>query len=204
MGWLGVKAPATIRYAKENYVNEMPLSWWEGHIIGQIIRQTSPRMQSPVLDLGCGMGAATVLSARKHTTVGLDISVPALSRAQRVIAESGLAGHIGLVQASADALPFKDGAFGGAYAFDMLEHIYYSDQVKVLTELQRVLKPQAQLVGTTPLGRASYQSAHVTFFWPRLLEWDLERCGWCVRFCGLLPMPEGYGNGSIIGLVAQA
>jgi demethylmenaquinone methyltransferase/2-methoxy-6-polyprenyl-1,4-benzoquinol methylase len=88
----------------------------------------------PVLDLGCGTGDLTALLARRHAAVGVDLSGGMLARAQRK-----LHGRAALARASAFALPFAPGAFGGAASAFVLRNLH--DLPAALTELARVVRP---------------------------------------------------------------
>ncbi len=101
-----------------------------------------------LLDLGCGTGAGlrdfAPLTEPPGLIVGLDYSAQALSFARG-------RGFARLVNGDAQALPFRDGAFGGAVALDVLEHV--RDHEAAAREIFRVLAPGAGLVVNVPAFR---------------------------------------------------
>ncbi len=94
-----------------------------------------------ILDIGTGPGH--LLPAMREalpsaTLVGVDISPSMIRQAQRNMEKSGGLRHIELQVASANALPFADGAFDRVVSTGSLHH--WKDPVQALTEVYRVLK----------------------------------------------------------------
>ena len=107
------------------------------------------------LDLGCGTGRNLPLLAGARA-VGLDPSLDALRRARRRAAGAPL------VQASAEALPFRDGAFDTVVSGLVLCSV--ADPSRGLAEVRRVLRPDGTLralehVRSTVAWRARVQDA---------------------------------------------
>jgi ubiquinone/menaquinone biosynthesis C-methylase UbiE len=88
------------------------------------------------LDLGCGTGRTLPLLGQTRA-VGLDPSLPALRRARR-----RAAGAV-LVQASAEALPFRDACFDTVLSGLVLCSV--GDPARGLAEVRRVLRPEGTL-----------------------------------------------------------
>jgi SAM-dependent methyltransferase len=82
------------------------------------------------VDVGCGEGWIEALNPE---VVGVDFSAVALERAREN-------GAVHLVQASAEDLPFADGAFDLAVSLGSLEH--FADPVAALREMGRVSRLQ--------------------------------------------------------------
>src|SRR3989344_4320899 len=82
------------------------------------------------LDVACGDGYVEHLSPK---TVGLDFSLAALIKAKKNGARF-------LVQATAEALPFKDNAFDLVICAGSLEH--FGDPEKAISEMARVARIQ--------------------------------------------------------------
>lgn len=91
--------------------------------------------QGRVLDLACGDG--TLLALLGPRAIGLDISRGELERARA--RDPGMRGR--LVQARAQALPFRDACFDAATCH--LAFMLFDDIELVVAELARVLKPGA-------------------------------------------------------------
>ncbi len=85
-----------------------------------------------VLDIGCGTGRNLPLYAQDTFVVGLDPSADALAKAKR------RAPHVPLVRASAEALPFRAGAFDTVVSG--LVFCSVPDAAKGLGEVKRALK----------------------------------------------------------------
>jgi SAM-dependent methyltransferase len=90
------------------------------------------------LAVGIGASAEAEMLARRTRLVAVD-----LVRPESRCAELALP-----VQADAVRLPFGPGSFDAAFAFDVLEHI--QDEDGALSEIRRVLRPDAPLVLSVP------------------------------------------------------
>lgn len=106
------------------------------------------------LDLGCGTGRNLPLLPRGTVAVGLDPSWHTLRRARR------RAPGAALVVGSAEALPFRDGAFDTVLSG--LAFCSVPDAGKGLREVRRVLRPDGRLrmlehVRSTRPGKARVQ-----------------------------------------------
>jgi ubiquinone/menaquinone biosynthesis C-methylase UbiE len=108
------------------------------------------------LDLGCGTGRNLPLFPAIARAVGVDPSLEMLRRARR------RAPTVPLVQARAEALPFRDGCFDTVVSGLVLCSV--RDPAAGLAEVRRVLRPEGTLRAlehvraTTPL-RARVQDA---------------------------------------------
>ena len=98
-----------------------------------------------VLDVGCHDGdGLRAFGQRARLRVGIDLDVPALQRG----ATKGRG--VQLLAASADALPFRDGAFDCVIFSEVLEHVPASVEDRCIAELRRVMMDGATLLFTTP------------------------------------------------------
>ncbi len=96
-----------------------------------------------LLDLGCGRGAILrnlddQLQC-EQPPVGLDISRAMLRQARRD--EDNPRRGAGLVQGSATALPFRDGAFNLVLCGHLVKHLDDIDVLGLFAEIHRVLEP---------------------------------------------------------------
>lgn len=130
-----------------------------------------------VLDLGCGPGdGLRRLVTRGHRPVGGDLSAQMTRRAAFIAPTTRL---------SADALPFREGAFDGLVCTNSFHH--YPDPQTALTEMRRVLRYGGRLVlvdpsGDDPFARLAIHLGERVLFgmrdvhlhrrreWPQLLE----------------------------------
>lgn len=98
-----------------------------------------------LLDVGCHDGVSTAAFAtRARRAVGVDVDVPAL--------QAGLPGRgsVSLLAASGAELPFRNASFDCVVFSEVLEHLPASLERPCIAELQRVMRPGATLLLTTP------------------------------------------------------
>ncbi|MGH9802615.1 MAG: class I SAM-dependent methyltransferase [Blastocatellia bacterium] len=126
-----------------------------------------------LLDIGCGTGA-TMDHLRKYGEVqGIDLAMIPLSFSRR-------RGHERTMCASATELPFADETFDLLTALDVIEHL--DDDVKGLSEIRRVLKPNAPAVIYVPAFQALWgpnddQSGHKRRYRLNQLQAAAEKAG---------------------------
>jgi 2-polyprenyl-3-methyl-5-hydroxy-6-metoxy-1,4-benzoquinol methylase len=106
-------------------------------------RDNSHQFKS-ILDVGCGADPsyAREIAAMGKQVHGLDYTFNFLRLAQLK------SGSIGLAQADATQMPYRDSAFDAAICSETLEHI--PDDRGVVREIARVLKPDGLLFFTVP------------------------------------------------------
>lgn len=100
-----------------------------------------------ILELGCGLGEASVYFAMCGADVtATDLSEGMLAVASGVAKQNGV--KISTAKCSADQLPFDDKSFDIVYAANILHHV---DIAKTLDEAKRVLKKGGQFASWDPL-----------------------------------------------------
>ncbi len=106
-----------------------------------------------ILDVGCGGGRhAFALYRAGAAVVALDRDCQQVADVRKAFAELAQenpndAAPVAVV-GDASALPFADGTFSKIVAAEVLEHI--GDDIRVIAELYRVLKPGGRLAVTVP------------------------------------------------------
>jgi SAM-dependent methyltransferase len=101
-----------------------------------------------VLDLGCGWAFGTLWAQRTGCRVAaVDLGLDQLRWARGTLDRERA---LGLTQANARALPFRDRTFDRAVSVEMMEHVFRPDRPRVLAEIARVLKPGGRLALSTP------------------------------------------------------
>ena len=115
---------------------------WSGsqHVVQvrpHLWRWLAPRAAGgPVLEIGPGLRP----TAPPATSTFVDASLHALRR---------LEGHGARTAEAGESLPFEDGSFAAALAFEVLEHV--GDDTGLLREIARVVRPRGLLVLSTPI-----------------------------------------------------
>ena len=100
-----------------------------------------------VLELGCGGAQWSVgLAQRGARVVGLDVSERQLEHARRRVSDAGV--DVTLVQASAEAVPLRDGSFDVVFC----DHgaFNFADPRKLVPEAARLLRPGGLLAFSHP------------------------------------------------------
>ncbi|GAB4213357.1 MAG: methyltransferase domain-containing protein [Roseiflexaceae bacterium] len=96
---------------------------------------------SAVLEAGCGVGAQTVVLARRSPQArftSVDVSAESLAEARRTVEAAGLA-NVSFQQADLFALPFEPESFDHVFVCFVLEHL--PRPAEVLALLHRLLRP---------------------------------------------------------------
>ncbi|HEV2033372.1 MAG TPA: methyltransferase domain-containing protein [Candidatus Dormibacteraeota bacterium] len=94
-----------------------------------------------ILDVGCGTGTMLIYLARFGNAQGVDIDEEAIEYCHA-------RGLTQVSQSAADSLPFSNDTFELVTVLDVIEHI--DDDVGVLREVRRVLRPGGRLLVTVP------------------------------------------------------
>ncbi len=112
-----------------------------------------------VLEIGCGVGQATVQFKRRFPAakvVGLDVALPVLRYAHMRSAELG--SDVDYVQALAEAMPFDDGSQDIVMSYIFFHEMPVEVMKNVLKDVHRVLRPGGKFSifefpshGATPL-----------------------------------------------------
>ncbi len=144
------------------------------------------RGQASILDIGCGTSRIIV---DLKNAVGLDIVFRKLRWLRPL--------HSRVLQATCGSLPFPEESFDAIISSEVIEHV--PDDVAILTEMRRVLRPGGTLVlGTPDYGRrlwlvlewiygkimpGAYAHEHITRFTQRSLRQRLTENGFEVLEC---------------------
>ena len=100
-----------------------------------------------VLDLGCGIGGATLMLAGDygagHVT-GVDLEADSIARTQAKVAAAGLAGRVTLMAVTPGPLPLADESFDLVFCKDVVCHVAH--KAPFFAEAFRVLRPGGQFL----------------------------------------------------------
>jgi SAM-dependent methyltransferase len=117
--------------------------WFTGRrqLVFGLLRQCPAVFAERILDVGCGTGTNTrALLAQGRRTIALDIRPEGLAQLHR---ES----NVPVMQAEAEYLPLSDASLTGMLMLDVLEHV---DDVLLLRDAHRALRPGGWVVATVP------------------------------------------------------
>jgi demethylmenaquinone methyltransferase / 2-methoxy-6-polyprenyl-1,4-benzoquinol methylase len=111
---------------------------WRHAMVDHLVAAGGQRV---VLDVAAGTAGVSLQIAERTgaLVVGLDLTRPMLAQGARNVAAAGANGHVTLVNAGAERLPFADASVD-ALTFTYLLR-YVSDPQAVLSELARVVRP---------------------------------------------------------------
>ncbi len=118
---------------------------------GQFILEKLPKNLSnkTVLDIGCGVGEASVFFAeRGATVVGVDISPEMVKTTKKLAKLHKVAQRVNSEIADIQSLPFKTNSFDIIHGKAILHHVNLNEAVK---EVYRALKPGGIAIFSDPL-----------------------------------------------------
>lgn len=126
-----------------------PLSVYDRQRARVIMGYLNPKKNERVLDAGCGIGYYSFELATKFACKvdGVDIDAEDIELAKQIIKKT----HVPNMEFSVcdiSELKFGDETFDKVILSEVLEHI--TDDIGVLNELYRVLKPKGYLILSTP------------------------------------------------------
>ena len=145
--------PVHNRYSERN-IHTMESVFGEGFLsaggVEDVARIVAPLEVegAEVLDVGCGLGGASIALVRDHRAAhvtGVDIEPAVLARAEGLVEKYGLAERITLHEVSPGPLPFAGERFDLVYASAVTCHI--EDLTPFFVEMRRVLRPGAHFTG---------------------------------------------------------
>jgi ubiquinone/menaquinone biosynthesis C-methylase UbiE len=137
-------------------------------MVQQILSGVHLSEESMVLDVGCGTANNTLLfvSACDAHVVGLDLSLGMLEKAGKK------SPSIPLIQAPADALPFKDTIFDFVFMTEVIHHL--PDPRRAIVDIYRVLKQNGVFCIVTQ-SHKQIESRMTSRFFPASIKVDQAR-----------------------------
>lgn len=118
---------------------------WRSEVGEEVVRLVAPRAGERVVDLGAGMGSATVVAARSGATVIAVDPTPYMLSALRLRARWQRAHRrITVTEGAAESMPLDDASVDALWTVNTLHH--WTDKTAACRELARVLRPSARVV----------------------------------------------------------
>jgi SAM-dependent methyltransferase len=121
-----------------------------------------------ILDLGCGLGGASVFMARDlgaSDVVGFDIDEVVLERARLLVEENHVEDRVRLIHGEPGPLQFPDESFDMVYMTAVACHM--SELGEFFRRIARVIRPGGWLLGSDWMLREKNQAFHA---WDKLLR----------------------------------
>ena len=133
-----------MEFTGERYVPEMHGNMELEHI-HRYLQACEIAEGKTVLDIACGegYGSALLASKAKHVT-GVDLSIEAIEHARTRYVKENLEFKVG----NASEIPLPDAGFDLVVSFETIEHL--AEQVEMIQEIKRVLRPDGILLISTP------------------------------------------------------
>ena len=102
------------------------------------------------LDAGCGIGLHLPIMAeavgKGGSVTGLDLSPTFITRAEKIVEESGFSGRIALKTGDVNVLPFEDDTFHWVWSANLVGYHPAFEPIALLGELIRVVRPGGTVV----------------------------------------------------------
>jgi SAM-dependent methyltransferase len=153
------------------------------------------RNQIKLLEIGCGTGANIWFMSRENFSVfGIDGSKTAIKKAYDILKKDNLAAE--LTVGDINCLPYKDCFFDAVIDVECICCNRKEDSVRILGEINRVLKPSGYLYSRTfteemYVGRKNSNLSK--FEYTEISDGPLQGKGF-VRLIDKLTIPELYGK----------
>jgi ubiquinone/menaquinone biosynthesis C-methylase UbiE len=102
--------------------------------------------------MGCGLGQfiSRILDLRGNIAIGTDVNFNVLKKAYYLLNNVSANDNFNLINQDTIELPFKDDTFDYVLLADVLEHVGYNNQEKVMLEVHRVLRKSGHVIIHTP------------------------------------------------------
>jgi cyclopropane fatty-acyl-phospholipid synthase-like methyltransferase len=119
--------------------------------LSRILERVELDHEEDILDLGCGGGhLLQLLAPRVRSCVGVDFSKAFVKAAQERIESNGIANASVECSSIEDYCDSHPSRFDSAFAFDLSEHVYDQDWLRILRSVRASLVPAGRLYLHTP------------------------------------------------------
>jgi SAM-dependent methyltransferase len=126
------------------YLRLLP-KMWRSEVADEMVRLLSPKPGEHLVDLGAGMGSATVVAARTGATVVAVDPTPYMRGALRLRRRWQRArATITVADGAAEAIPAANASVDALWTLNTIHH--WTDRAKAARELARVMKPGGRVL----------------------------------------------------------
>jgi len=126
------------------YMRMLP-KMWRSPVSRDVVRELVPQPGERVVDIGAGMGPATMLAAKAGASV---VAVDPTPYMRRIVAGRRLAhayrGRISVVDGAAESVPAADHSVDALWTVNTMHH--WTDLDAAVHEMQRVLRPGGRVL----------------------------------------------------------
>ncbi|HEX9341899.1 MAG TPA: methyltransferase domain-containing protein [Thermoplasmata archaeon] len=130
---------------------------WARNRIEDIVESVVPQPGERILDVGCGIGIATMECARRGGILfAVDYAVPGLRLLKERVDHDGGALRVYPIRGLVDRLPMKAASVEKIVLADVAEHIFMDEFEQFIRESRRILRPGGQLFVYTPNAESLY------------------------------------------------
>jgi ubiquinone/menaquinone biosynthesis C-methylase UbiE len=126
------------------YLRLLP-QMWRSEVSREVVKAVAPRAGERVVDLGAGMGAATVIAAHAGATV---LAVDPTPYMRRILAVRRIgqwhARAITVAEGAAESIPVGDATVDALWTVNTIHH--WTDRAAATRELARVMRPGGRML----------------------------------------------------------
>lgn len=174
------------------------------------VKDLTPYLKSPVLDVGCGKGYDTnYFKQRGYVVEGCDISENSIKEARQTYPDCNFFPHN-------FELSVTKKKYSSIYAFDVIEHVF--DYNAFLENISMSLNEGGTLILSVPnvlglrnrlnflLGRGEFfdQMPHIRYFTPKTLEKNLQEHDFkIIKIFGYSSMPLPTGLCGCLTIISE-
>jgi len=174
---------------KELFLDEMSKT-----IISELLKNFRDVSGNKFLEAGCGRGMISAQMAELGADVHLlDISSDALQLARKHFSAKNL--HASFTQGDIIDLPFRESTFDIVWNAGVMEHFEDGPQVKILQNIEKVIKPKGFFITFNPFDGAIFYKIGKRFAekkgrWPYGPEYPVKSLKEQCRTAGLTVLKE--------------
>ena len=155
-----------------HYLRLLPVLW-RSRVSSEVVRAIAPKTGERVVDLGAGMGSATVEAVRTGASVVAVDPAPSMRRILRLRRWWPGRTTVTVLDGAAESIPVADGSVDALWTVNTIHH--WTDRAKASRELARVIRPGGRvLLVDEDLGDPGHPWHERAKRWHRFDEVDVD------------------------------